>query len=172
MTHGDVVRLGYRFLASVPMKRVSRLRRHRAKGSRVTDDGTQQPRYRVVVIEDDRDVRSLLEVMLELDPRFELAGVADDGDDGVELVQETAPDAVVLDLQLGRLDGTAAIPLLRACTPRPKIVVFSAFADPLTLLDVLSLGADSYLHKGTAWAELLPTLAELCAGDRLSSDST
>ena len=40
--------------------------------------------------------------------------------------------------------------------------MLSAFPDPYTLVDVLSRGADSYLDKGAALAELAPTLVSLC----------
>lgn len=118
--------------------------------------------HRIVIIEDDIDVRSLLEVMLDLDERFEVAGIAADGYDGVSMAQERAPDAVILDLELPGIGGLDVLALIATRAPSARIVVFSAFPDPITLIDVLRLGADAYLDKATAWSELLPTLAALC----------
>jgi DNA-binding NarL/FixJ family response regulator len=118
--------------------------------------------YRIVIVEDDDEVRSLLELMIEHDDRFVVDGVAVDGHGGVSLVTELQPDAAIIDLELPSLSGLDAIGLMGIRSPRTRIVVFSAFPDPITLMDVLRLGADAYLDKATAWAELLPTLASLC----------
>jgi DNA-binding NarL/FixJ family response regulator len=117
---------------------------------------------RVVLIDDDEDVAALIEAMLDDDPRFRVVGVAGDGHEGVALANRLQPDAVVLDLELPGMDGLAALPRLRQCAPAAKIVVFSAFPDPYTLLDVLELGADAYVDKATAWAELVPALEQAC----------
>jgi DNA-binding NarL/FixJ family response regulator len=118
--------------------------------------------HRVVVVEDDEEVRSLIELMLEVDERFELIGAAADGHAGVAMVSERQPDAVILDLELPGLSGLDAIGLMGLRSPDSRILVFSAFPDPVTLIDVLLLGADGYLDKASAWSELLPTLANLC----------
>lgn len=115
-----------------------------------------------MIIEDDADVRDLLEVMLDLDDRFELVGAAADGHAGVAMVRERAPDAVILNLELPGLGGLDAIGLIGMQSPQTRILVFSAFPDPITLIDVLMLGADAYLDKATAWSDVLPTLAMLC----------
>lgn len=127
------------------------------------NSGTPDPvgLFRVVIVDDDADVRSLLEVVFEVDGRFEVVGTAIDGAQGVALVERAQPDVVVLDLRLPVMDGLTAIPLLRRCAPHARIVVFSAFPDPFTLLDVLRRGADSYIDKAMAWSDLVPTITGL-----------
>jgi DNA-binding NarL/FixJ family response regulator len=124
---------------------------------------------RLLLIEDDADVRTLLEVMIEHDDRFELVGTAADGALGVSEAARLAPDAIVLDLELPELHGLEAIPLLRRQAPGSRIVVFSAFPDPFTLFDVVRLGADAYVDKATTWSELLPTLAAVCQPETAST---
>lgn len=119
--------------------------------------------FRIVIVEDDEEVRSLLELMLEHDDRFEVIGMAADGHAGVAMVAGCRPDAVILDLEMPGLSGLDAIGLIGLRQPDTKILVFSAFPDPITLIDVLRLGADAYLDKATAWSDLLPTLESLCA---------
>jgi DNA-binding NarL/FixJ family response regulator len=116
----------------------------------------------VVLVEDDIEVRDLIAILFEMDGRFEVVAEAGDGASGLEAVQLHRPTAVVLDLQLPVLPGTAAIAAMRMASPHTRIVVFSAFPDPFTLLDVLQHGADSYLDKATAWEELVPVVAHLC----------
>jgi DNA-binding NarL/FixJ family response regulator len=118
---------------------------------------------RIVLVDDDEEVAGLIEAMLTDDPRFRVVGIAADGHEGVALAGRLHPDAVVLDLELPYLDGLAAIPLIRSRVPDAKIVVFSAFPDPYTLLDVLERGADAYVDKASTWAQLVPALETVCA---------
>ena len=124
--------------------------------------------HSIVVIDDDPDVRALVEMLLEVDERFDVLASVGEGRDGVDVVRRLQPDAVVVDLELPDIDGMTVVAEIRAVLPAARIVVFSAFADPFTLLDALRSGADGYLDKGSAWAELVPTLAELCS-EQLSS---
>ena len=116
----------------------------------------------VVVADDDEDFRDLIDVMLQVDGRFVPVGLATDGAQAVELVDRLRPDAVILDLQMPGLDGLGAVPAIRAHDPGVGIIVLSAFPDPYTLADVTELGADLYLDKARAFAELLPSLAAVC----------
>lgn len=120
-------------------------------------------RWSVVIVEDDREVRDLLVLLFELDGRFAPVVAAEDGRAGIDAVVEHRPDIVIVDLHLPEVAGPEVIRACRERAPETRVVVFSAFPDPFTLLEVLRLGADSYLDKATAWNELVPTAAELCA---------
>ncbi|HET7490012.1 MAG TPA: response regulator transcription factor [Acidimicrobiales bacterium] len=114
---------------------------------------------RVLLVEDDPDLRSLLETMLDKDGRFVVVAHATTAGDAIRLAEAERPDAVVVDLGL---DGLVALPGLRASLPGARIVVLSEFPDPLTLADTIGQGVDSYIDKGRTWCELIPTLAGLC----------
>ncbi|MGI8685481.1 MAG: response regulator transcription factor [Acidimicrobiales bacterium] len=118
---------------------------------------------RVLLVDDDPDMRSLLEIMLAKDGRFCVMGHASDGAEAVRLAVSEQPDIVVLDLQMPGMDGLTALPLLRERLPAARIVVVSAFPDPLTLADAMQRGVDGYIDKSRTWCELVPTLEGLCA---------
>ena len=118
---------------------------------------------RVLLVDDDEELRDLLELMLVEDGRFCVAGHASDGREALRLADRHHPDVVVLDLQMPGMDGLTALPGLRARLPHARIVVLSAFPDPITLADTVELGVDGYLDKSRSWCELIPTLAGLCA---------
>jgi DNA-binding NarL/FixJ family response regulator len=126
---------------------------------------TSSARSTVVLVEDDDEVRDLIQLLFELDGRFDVADAVDDGQAGIDAVRRHRPSAVVLDLHLPTISGIEAIGAMRHSSPESRIVVFSSFPDPFTLLDVLGHGADSYLDKATAWNELVPVVAELCRLD-------
>lgn len=116
----------------------------------------------VVLIEDEDEIRDVLRVLFDLDERFRVVAEAADGLRGIAAVSARQPDVVVLDMQLPGATGAEVVRATRQASPRTRIVIFSAFPDPFTLLEVLRLGADSYLDKATAWMDLLPTILELC----------
>jgi DNA-binding NarL/FixJ family response regulator len=127
----------------------------------MSDNELARRRHRVILVDDDEDIRNLLEAILNHQPDFEVVGEACDGDEAVALASRLHPDAVVLDLALSGLDGLRVLPLLRLAAPETKIVVYTSFADPLTLAAVLRSGADSYLDVSTTWSEIVPTLEAL-----------
>lgn len=124
-------------------------------------EGQARP-YRVLLVDDDEAVRDLIEMMLDIDDRFRIVGIAATGIDGVSLAARLQPDVVVLDLQMPFMDGLTAITQLRNRAPGARIVVFSAFPDTYTLVDVVSRGAHAYLDKAAAWFELVPTMIAAC----------
>ena len=127
----------------------------------------------VVLIEDEDEVRDVLRVLFDLDDRFRVVAEAADGLRGIAAVTAHQPDVVVVDMQLPGATGAEVIRATREASPRTRIVIFSSFPDPFTLLEVLRLGADSYLDKATAWMDLLPSILELCGipGARHPSDA-
>ncbi|MGH9178330.1 MAG: response regulator transcription factor [Acidimicrobiales bacterium] len=119
----------------------------------------------VLLVDDDSDVRGLMEVMLGDNDHFSVVGHARDGAEALRLADLTRAQVIVLDLHMPGMDGYAALPRLRAMLPKARIVVVSAFPDPYTLLDAVQRGADGYIDKSRVWSELLPTLHSLCEVD-------
>lgn len=101
---------------------------------------------RVVLVEDDAAVRSVVEILLSTEPDLELVGVATTAERGIELVRELAPDLVLLDNQLeGLLTGVEAAPQIKSAAPSVVVLLCTA-------LDLASAAADEpaidgYLRK-------------------------
>jgi len=121
---------------------------------RIEREDTKAERPRILIVEDDRDVR---EVMLELmRDRFEVL-CAEDGEDGVRLARLERPDVVLMDLFMPRLDGFAALEDLRRDprTLETPVIFLSGSGDEQVKLRVLGLGAADYLVKPFSPRELL-----------------
>ena len=119
---------------------------------------------RVVVVDDDQDVLDLIDTMFEIDDRFELVAVATTARSGLDAVRSHVPDVAVVDLELPDESGLVLLDQIRAMALDVRTLVFSAFPDPFTLVDVLRRGADGYLDKAHTWSELLPTILTLFHG--------
>jgi DNA-binding NarL/FixJ family response regulator len=115
-----------------------------------------------VADDDDLYVRTL-EVLLEQAPEMQLVGRARTGGEAVELVMELEPDVVLMDLAMPVMDGIEATATIRERVPQIQIVVLSGLSEE-ELDAARAAGADAYLAKSRAAAELVPVvLAIACA---------
>lgn len=117
---------------------------------------------RVVIADDTPDIRMLLRWSLEPDDRFEIVGEAANGAEALALLNENEVDAILLDLAMPVMDGLQAIPRIKSESPHTRIVVLSGFDEESMAGEALSRGADVYLEKGVAVAEVAAVLADMC----------
>jgi DNA-binding NarL/FixJ family response regulator len=105
-------------------------------------------RIRVLICDDVALLRELLRYELEEDDGIVVVGEADNGLDGVRLVDELRPDVVVLDLAMPGMDGLEALTLIREREQPPAVIVHSGFDASMMRDRVLALGAAAYVEKG------------------------
>jgi DNA-binding NarL/FixJ family response regulator len=101
----------------------------------------------VAIIDDTEDLRFLLRTALTR-AGMDVVAEAADGRAGIEVVGDTQPDVVLLDLAMPVLDGRAALPHIRRDAPAARIIVLSGFGADLLSDDLIALGADGYIEKG------------------------
>jgi DNA-binding NarL/FixJ family response regulator len=105
-------------------------------------------RVRILLVEDMPRVLHDLRQLLELTGRFEIVGEAGDGAEAVRLAGELSPAAVILDLEMPRLDGYEAARLIKELQPAPRVIILSAHAGPEEQQRARAAGADSFVMKG------------------------
>lgn len=110
---------------------------------------------RVLVIDDEIDITGALQPSLEAEG-YQVVS-ASDGTSGMDVLQETAPDAMILDLGLPDLDGKEVIRRVREWSDLP-IIVLSARHMEEEKIAALDLGANDYINKPFAIGELLARL--------------
>jgi DNA-binding NarL/FixJ family response regulator len=125
-----------------------------------------------VVVADDADgLRELMCVLLDTEPDFTVVGRACDGAQAVDVVAETAPDLVLLDVAMPVLDGLGALPQLREIVPDACVVIFTGFSEQSLRDEALALGADALVEKGVATGPLVETLRDACRARRQAADA-
>ena len=102
---------------------------------------------RVLVVDDEPDLRLLLGSLLALDPRFEVAGEASDGPSAIDAFHHVRPDVVVLDHRMPGMTGLQVAEVLLAQVPAQPIVLFSAFLDSETRQAATAAGVKAVLSK-------------------------
>ncbi|HLM95611.1 MAG TPA: response regulator transcription factor, partial [Acidimicrobiales bacterium] len=102
---------------------------------------------RVVVADDQTVVREGLVTVLGTMPGIEVVGSAADGEEAVSLVAALAPEVVLMDLRMPRVDGVEATKRIRAEHPETQVVVLTTYADDESIVGALRAGAIGYLTK-------------------------
>jgi DNA-binding NarL/FixJ family response regulator len=110
--------------------------------------------FRILVAEDDESFLEAIELLLEQDDRFAVAGRARNGRAAVDLAKRHAFDAVVMDIEMPVLDGVEATRLLRAAAPELPIVAVSGHDYEERVLEIRSAGASDYVRKARLEDEL------------------
>lgn len=116
-------------------------------------------RAKVLVVEDDKAVRSSLERALRLEG-YEVS-LAADGSSGLDAVGAGRPDVVVLDVMLPLLDGLSVCREMRQRGDRTPVLMLTARTEVGDRVAGLDAGADDYLPKPFALEELLARLRAL-----------
>src|ERR1700733_8682008 len=114
---------------------------------------------RVLVVDDDRDVREAVETALELEGHR--VTTATDGLAALKRLGQAEFDAVVLDVLMPSLDGFEVCRRLRSAGNRTPILILTARDSQEDTIRGLDLGADDYLVKPFGLAELLARVRAL-----------
>ena len=105
-------------------------------------------RVRVLIADDDPNVRKALAELVESEASFELVGTAADAVEAIQLASIAQPDVVLVDVRMPRGGGEAAAAGIKRCAPGAKVIALSAQADRVTVLRMLRAGVVGYIVKG------------------------
>jgi DNA-binding NarL/FixJ family response regulator len=123
----------------------------------------------VAVVDDQDLVRAGFVLLLRSSPGVEVIGEARDGVEAVALCRRTAPDVVLMDVRMPRLDGLAATRTILAdpACARTRVLVLTTFDDDDLVLEALRSGASGFLLKETRPDQLLEAIEVVAAGEAL-----
>lgn len=117
-----------------------------------TSGATAHSIAKVLVIDDSAVARGLMTRWVDEDPDLTLVGAAVDGEQGLRKAEELKPDLIVLDVEMPKMDGLAALPLLLKASPGCKVVMASTLTrrGGEVTIRALSMGAADYAPKPQA----------------------
>jgi NarL family two-component system response regulator LiaR len=120
---------------------------------------------RVLVVDDHAVVREGLRTFLRLQEGIDVVGEAEDGIAALDAALLHAPDVVLMDLVMPRLDGVEAMRRIRAERPQTRVIVLTSFGDDEKLLAAVHVGAAGYLLKSAEPSEIVRAIRSAHAGE-------
>jgi len=118
----------------------------------------------VINIEDQREIREGLAVLIDATAGYRCVGKYRSMEDALAGLGSTAPDVALVDLGLPGISGIDGIPILKARYPNLAVLVLTVYNDDARIFAALCAGACGYLLKKTPPARLLESLREAVDG--------
>jgi two-component system, NarL family, response regulator LiaR len=122
-------------------------------------------KIRVLIADDHRMVREGLKAFLAPQEDIEVIGEAKDGSEAVSLAERLAPDVILLDLIMPKMDGIQATKEIREKSPDARILIITSFAEDEKVMAALKAGATGYLLKDSSPDELRGAIIQVFAGE-------
>src|SRR4029453_13983348 len=122
------------------------------------------PAVGVLVVDDDPLVRAGLVMMLGGALDLRVVGEAGDGTQVLPMVDRHAPDVVLMDIRMPKLDGLAATEALRARRDAPEVIILTTFDADEHVLRALRAGAAGVVLKDTPPAEIVDAVRRVAQG--------
>ena len=122
-------------------------------------------RITVVVVDDHPVVRSGLVGMLDVEDDLEVVGEAADGEEALARVAALAPDVVLMDLRMPKLDGAGATARIVAEHPGTRVLVLTTYDTDADILRAVEAGATGYLLKDTPRDQLVDAVRAAARGE-------
>ena len=129
-------------------------------------------RIRVLIVDDQRLLCEGFRKLIEIEPQLEVVGMAGDGEEALAATERliaanTAPDVVLMDVRMPRLDGIAATKIFKERWPTIRIVILTTFDDRDLIQAGLQSGASGYVLKDITAEQLATTIRGVAQGQVL-----
>jgi DNA-binding NarL/FixJ family response regulator len=124
---------------------------------------------RVLIADDDPLLRAGLRMMLASAADIDVVAEAGDGTQVLPLLDQHAPDVVLMDIRMPKMDGLAATEAVRSRRGAPEVVILTTFDADEHVLRALRAGAAGFVLKDTPPADILDALRRVVRGEPVLS---
>lgn len=124
------------------------------------------PPIRVLVVDDHTVLRTGLRLLLEKEDGLEFVGDASTAEEALRGLERTAPDVVLLDMQMPGMGGLEGATHIKERRPEARVLVLSMHDEADDVRRAFGAGADGYVVKTAADEELVRALRAVAAGER------
>ena len=124
-----------------------------------------QNKIRILIVDDQQLFADGLQVVIESRaPQFEVIGIANNGIQAIDIVNNYKPNIVLMDVRMPEMDGVEATKLIYKKYPEIKILILTTFTDDEYVKQSLKYGAVGYLLKNRPAGELVNSIKALSTG--------
>lgn len=119
--------------------------------------------YTVFIVDDHPVIRLAVRMLLE-NQNYKIVGESDNGVDAMQMIRETLPDLVILDISIPRLDGLEVLSRFQAMALPSRVLILTAQSPALFAPRCMHSGAAGYVCKQEDLSELLSAIKAVLAG--------
>ena len=119
---------------------------------------------RIILYEDNRNLREGMSFLLQATPGLEMVGAFPDTSNLEAQAPGLKPDVILMDIDLPGRSGIEALPVARRICPEAEVVMLTVFEEEDKILQSIRNGASGYLLKRTSPAEIIAAIQEVHAG--------
>ncbi|HEX4371922.1 MAG TPA: response regulator transcription factor [Puia sp.] len=123
------------------------------------------PKISVVVIDDHALIRESWTQLLKMLQQFEVVGDSGDSEKALEIVRDTVPDIIFLDINIKPKDGFETIKEILQISPTSKVIALSMYTLPAYAKKMISLGAKAYVTKNSSVDEIMEAVTAVNNGE-------
>lgn len=122
---------------------------------------------RLLIVDDQPFVRESLRTLLDRYEDLNVVGLAEDGNQAIDLCGRLQPHVILMDLDMQHMDGIEATKKIKQQWPHIRVLIFTTFQDTKQALESLRNGADGFLLKSIETLELANTIRLIHKGGTL-----
>ena len=124
-------------------------------------------KIKVMIVDDQPILSEGIKSVLSTSDALEVIGVAEDGRDALDKMENSVPDVVLLDIRMPNMNGVVATGEIKKKYPSVKVLILTTFDDSDYILSALNNGACGYLLKDIGGAALIDAVKNAYAGDTI-----
>lgn len=129
-----------------------------------TSDSANKPAIRIVIVEDHPVVRKGLVELINAEPDLQVVGEADDAPEAIQVLSQTHPDLVLVDISLKRGNGIDLLKQIRARDGHARLLVTSVHDEGLYAERALRAGAMGYVNKAEPIQNIINAIHQVMKG--------
>jgi len=119
---------------------------------------------RIVVVEDDQDLRYAYELIINSSPFYKVVGLYSSCETCIKEIRKVLPDIILMDIGLPKMNGVDGTRRIKKILPYIEIIMISVHEDSDLVFDALKSGASGYISKSSNFQELLQAIDEIVKG--------
>jgi DNA-binding NarL/FixJ family response regulator len=119
---------------------------------------------KVIICDDQEVVCQGLKAILGTADGLEVIGIANNGQEALELIEKEQPNVILMDLKMPIMNGIQATKEIKLCYPAIRVLVLTTYDADAWLFDAIRNGADGYLLKDTSRENLIQAIEDITSG--------
>jgi DNA-binding NarL/FixJ family response regulator len=119
---------------------------------------------RVVVVEDQEDLRIAFKAVIDNSQQFLVVATYDNCTDAISKIKKDKPDVVLMDIELPGLNGIQGTSIIKEKYPNCEVIMLTVYEDSDQVFKALKAGASGYIAKSAGYLEMITALEDIVKG--------